>query len=140
MVYKNSNKVNDNYLPHPLQGDFSLEASASLDLGLNLDMCMVYHLQQHCGEFQVPAQTVWKALQCGLYLQKFWIKAILINASSTGSIWMAEKRKLSRQSYFAFLSHLGLSHDDLVCVECKCKARQTERFQLRIFELSIPTI
>lgn len=60
MVYKNSNKVNDDYLPHPLQGDFSLEASASLDLGLNLDMCMVYHLQQHCGEFQVPAQTVWK--------------------------------------------------------------------------------
>lgn len=51
---------------------------------------------------------------------------------------VAEKRKLSRQSYFAFLSHLGLSHDDLVCVKCKCKARQTERFQLRIFELSIP--
>lgn len=96
-----------------------------------------------CACFIICVATLWwvpsPALQCRLYLQKFWIKAILINASPPGSIWMAEKRELSPQSYFAFLSHLGLSHDDLVCVKCKCKARQTERFQLRILELSVPT-
>lgn len=36
-------------------------------LVLTLDMCLFYHLQLHCGEFQVPAQMVWKALQCRLF-------------------------------------------------------------------------
>lgn len=54
-VKKNSNKVKDDYLPYPLQGEFSLEALASLDLGINLDKCMVYHLQSPCVEVPSPS-------------------------------------------------------------------------------------
>lgn len=45
--------------------------------------------------FQIPTHTMWKSLQCGLFLQKFWIRTILVNGSPLGSIWMAEKRKPS---------------------------------------------
>lgn len=56
---------------------------SSLDLGLNLVVCMVHHLQPHSGRFQASAQTV--CTTC-----RDWLGAVLANASPPGSIWVTD--------------------------------------------------
>lgn len=93
MVYKNTNKVND-YPPHPLRGDFSLDSPSSLDLGLNLVLHVVYHLQPPCSEVTSPISDGMEGFAVWTLPAEILDKSSSGKCQSPGSSWVAEKREL----------------------------------------------
>lgn len=117
-VYKNSNKVNDDY-PSP-QGDFSLVAPASLDPGLNLVMCVIHHLQPPCGKVPNPSSGCVERLSGWMFLhRRLWIGAVLVNGGPSRSIGEAEKGRLSWWSYLACIPLLPRI---VTCQSCLCES------------------
>lgn len=91
MVYTNSNKVNDGCAPLPPRA--SPVPLAPLDLGLNLVMCRVHHLQPPCGEVPSPSSDCVQGSAAHTTC-KDWVGVILVSASPSGSICITEKGKL----------------------------------------------